>query len=64
MLSNHILASLKAYTALLGAIATALLGAYGPETEVGHVLTIVLAVVTAIATWAVPNAAAPIDDEA
>jgi hypothetical protein len=45
----------KAYVALVGAVATALLGIYGPETEVGHWLTVIVAVSTALATFAVPN---------
>ena len=45
----------KAYVALVGAIAVALLGIYGPETTVGHWLTVIAAVCTAIATFAVPN---------
>lgn len=54
-MSAHVLANAKAYAALIGSICTALLGIYGPETQVGGVLTVVLAVVTAFATWAVPN---------
>lgn len=46
---------LKAYAALIGAICTALLGVYGPDTQTGHWLTVVVAVVTAVATYAVPN---------
>ncbi|MGD7790122.1 hypothetical protein ACQCX2_17570 [Propionibacteriaceae bacterium Y1700] len=46
----------KAIAALLGAIATALLGVYAADTAVGKVLTIVAVVATVIATWAVPNA--------
>jgi len=55
---DHIKSTAKAYTALLGSILTALLGVYGPETTVGQVLTVALAVVTAVATWAVPNTTA------
>lgn len=46
---------LKAYAALLGSVCTALLGVYGPDTQTGHLLTVVLAVLTAVATFAVPN---------
>lgn len=46
---------LKAYAALIGAVCTALLGVYGPDTQTGHWLTVIVAVVTAVATWAVPN---------
>ena len=45
----------KAYAALVGSICTALLGIYGPETEVGQWLTIAVAVLSAVATYAVPN---------
>lgn len=51
----HVLANAKAYAALVGAVCTALLGIYGPETKVGQALTVTLAVVTAVATWTVPN---------
>lgn len=60
----------KAVAALIGSVATALLAIYGPDTQVGHVLTVVVAIVTAVATYAVPNTAgaskAPqrVDDEA
>lgn len=45
----------KAYVALIGAIATALLGIYGPETTVGQVLIVIVAVATAVVTFVVPN---------
>ena len=45
----------KAYVALIGAICTALLGIYGPDTTVGQWLTVIVAVATAIATYSVPN---------
>jgi hypothetical protein len=56
-MSNPIpgLEAAKAYVALVGAVATALLGIYGPETEVGHWLTVIVAVSTALATFAIPN---------
>lgn len=47
----------KAVAALVGSIAVALLGIYGPETKVGAVLIVVSAVATVIATYVVPNAA-------
>lgn len=50
------LAYAKAIATLIGTIATALLGVYTADTEVGKVLTIVAIVATAIVTWAVPNA--------
>jgi hypothetical protein len=55
-MNRHLLENAKAYVALLGAIATALLGVYGPDTSVGQVLTVIVAVATPLATWAVPNA--------
>lgn len=55
----HILVNAKMYAALVGSIATALLGTYAADTPVGQVLTVVAVVATAIATWAVPNADAP-----
>lgn len=51
----HVLRSAKAYAALIGAVATALLSVYGPDTEVGHWLTVAVAVCTAVGTYAVPN---------
>lgn len=50
-----IMTNAKAYVALIGAIATALLGVYAADTPVGHWLTIVSVVATAVGTWAVPN---------
>lgn len=52
---NVVLPYLKAYAALAGAIATALLGVYASDTQVGRVLTVVSVVATAVVTWAVPN---------
>lgn len=46
---------LKAYAALLGSVCTALLGVYGPDTQLGHILTVAAALATAVATFAVPN---------
>jgi hypothetical protein len=54
-MSAHLLANAKAYCALVGAIATGLLGVYGPETPVGQVLVVILAVTTAVVTFRVPN---------
>ena len=45
----------KAYVALAGAIATALLGVYTADTTVGQALTVVVVVATAVGTYAVPN---------
>lgn len=46
----------KAYVALVGTIATALLTVFTADTTVGKVLVVVSIVATAIATYAVPNA--------
>lgn len=61
MIQNQILENAKAYVSLIGALATALLGIYGPDTEVGHVLLIVVALATAFGTWATPNKDKPAD---
>lgn len=45
----------KAYAALIGAIVTALLGLYGPDTKVGQILTVLAVVLTAVATYRIPN---------
>lgn len=45
----------KAYVALAGAVATALLGVFTADTTVGQVLTVVAVVATAVATFRVPN---------
>jgi hypothetical protein len=55
-MKQHVLESAKAYVALAVGIATALLGIYGPDTPVGQVLTVIVAVGGAIAVWTVPNA--------
>lgn len=52
---NHVLKNAKAYAALLGSIATALLAVFAADTTVGQVLTVVAVVATAVATWRVPN---------
>ncbi|TSD68145.1 hypothetical protein [Aeromicrobium piscarium] len=54
---NTITENAKAIVALVGSIATALLTVYGPDTEVGHVLTVIAVIATAVGTWAVPNQA-------
>lgn len=54
-MTDHILAAAKAYTALIGAVITAILGTVPPDTTLWQVLTITVAVCTAIATYAVPN---------
>lgn len=52
----------KAYVALVGAIATGLLGVYAADTVVGQVLTIIVIVATAVAVFKVPNADAPFEE--
>jgi hypothetical protein len=53
----NVLANAKAYAALIGSVATALLGITAGNSQIGAVLTVVLAVCTAVATWTVPNSA-------
>lgn len=53
---NHILENAKAYVALVGSIATALLGVFAADSTVGQVLTVVAVVSTAFGTWYVSNA--------
>lgn len=54
----------KAYIALLGTIATALLAVFTADTTVGKVLVVISVVATAVATYKVPNAeVAPEYDE-
>lgn len=48
-------AAAKAYVALAGAVATALLGVFAADTTVGQVLTVVAVIATAVSTWAVKN---------
>ncbi len=45
----------KSYAALIGAIATALLGVYTTDTTVGQILTVLAVIATAVVTWTVPN---------
>jgi hypothetical protein len=54
-MNAHVLANAKAYVALIGAIATALLGVFAADSTVGQVLTVVSVVATTVGTWAVPN---------
>lgn len=46
----------KAYAALAGSIATALLAVFTADTLVGKILVVVSIVATAIVTYRVPNA--------
>lgn len=50
--------NLKAYVALVGSVATALLAVYTADSTVGQVLTVASVVATAVGTWAVSNAPA------
>ena len=53
---NKILPAAKAWAALLGAVLTALVGTLTPD-DVGYrALTALLAVVTAVAVYRIPNA--------
>ena len=54
-MTDHFLTRLKAYVALLGSVLTGLLAIYGPDTTTGHWLTVAMAVLTAIGTYAAPN---------
>lgn len=45
----------KAYAALIGSIATALLGTFAADTTVGKVLTVVSVIATVVATYGVEN---------
>lgn len=57
-MNAHFLANAKAYVALVGSIASALLGVFAADSRVGQVLTVVVVVATAIGTWRVPNSPA------
>lgn len=48
-------AAAKAWVALIGSIATALLGVFTSDTTIGQVLTVVAVIATAVVTYAVPN---------
>lgn len=58
-MTDHILTRAKAYAALVGAVLTAVLGTVPPHTQLWTVLTVASAILTAVATYAVPNA--PVD---
>lgn len=45
----------KTIVAVVSAVGTALLTVYGPDTQVGHVLTVIVAVAGAVAVYAIPN---------
>lgn len=50
------LAYLKAIVGLIGAVGSALLAVYGPDTEVGQILNVVVVIATAVAIYLTPNA--------
>lgn len=50
--------NLKAYVALVGSLATALLAVYTADTDIGKVLTVVAVIATTVGTWAAKNAPA------
>lgn len=52
---NTILATAKAWAALIGSVLTALVATLTPDSPAYQWLTYALAVVTALATYAVPN---------
>lgn len=52
----HPLAYAKAIVALIGSIASGLLGVYATDTTVGQVLTVLVVIATAVGTWTLPNA--------
>lgn len=45
----------KTIVAAVGGVATALLTVYAPDTDTGHVLTVVSVVATALGVYLVPN---------
>jgi hypothetical protein len=47
--------ALKAYTALVGAVVTAVLATQAPGSTVYTVLTVLAAALTAVGTWAAPR---------
>lgn len=55
---NKFLQTAKAWAALVGSVLTALVGTLTPEDPGYRWLTIALAIVTAVAVFAIPNAAA------
>jgi hypothetical protein len=58
-MTEHLLTKAKAYVALVGSVATALLALYGPDTQIGHYATLALALVTAFGTYRTPNKVMP-----
>jgi EamA domain-containing membrane protein RarD len=58
-MTDHVLERAKAYVALVGAVATALLGIYGPDTQLGQWATVAVALATAFGAYKVPNKPKP-----
>lgn len=54
-MTEKILTTAKAWAAFVGAILTALVGTLTPDDTGYRILTIVLAVVTAVAVYGIPN---------
>jgi hypothetical protein len=54
--TNHVLTRAKAYAALIGSMLTAVLGTVPPHTQLWTALTVASAVLTAVATYTIPNA--------
>lgn len=52
---NTVLATAKAWAALIGGIVVAILGTVPPHTQAWTILTVVAAVCTGVATYVVPN---------
>lgn len=53
-MNTHLLTNLKAYAALVGSTATALLAVFTTDTLVGQVLTVCAVLATVVGTWAAP----------
>lgn len=60
---DHVKVNAKAYAALVVAVATGALGIYGPDTDVGKGLTLLVAVAGAVAVWATRNGGTDPDAE-
>lgn len=52
---KHFLTNAKAYAALIGSVVSALLATAAPGSTLFTVLTVASVVLTAVATWGVPN---------
>lgn len=53
---DNILTNAKAYAALAGSLAASLLVQFGPDGQLGVVLTTIVTVAGVLAVWRVPNA--------